>query len=174
VTSDGVLSTSVTIPEGNYDGPGLANAIQTELTAYSAFAWTVTYNASRMALTISSPLPFEIVGGTYARQLAALPYTMTDKSVTFYLVSVLGCDVFYLCSPQFQNLDTYGPKGANHDVMMIANVSSGYGSVVTASLDYETWRPCPTLSTQQLSFQLRDRDGNILKVPSCSFCLVID
>jgi hypothetical protein len=151
----------------------LAAAIQTELKSYSSFTWTVTYDASRIALTISTVVNFQIVGGTYGNQLLALPYTTTGKSYTFSFVSVLGCDVFYLCSPQFQNLDTYGPRG-NHDVMQIVNVTSGYGSIVTASLDYEIWRPCPTLSTQQLSFQLRDRDGNILKVPSISFCLVID
>jgi len=162
-----------TIPAGNYDGPGLAAVIQATLRASSAFPWVVTYDSSHMTLTFSNTTSFQIVGGTYFKQLAANGYDYTPTSWTFKNVSVLGCDVFYLCSPVFQNLDTYGPKGAS-DVMMIANITTGFGSVVTASLDYETWRPCPSLSTQQLSFQLRDRDGNILPVPSLSFCLVID
>ena len=174
LTTSAIVGTiTSTIPAGNYDGPGLAAVIQATLRASSAFPWVVTYDSSHMTLTFSNTASFQIVGGTYFKQLAANGYDYTPTSWTFKNVSVLGCDVFYLCSPVFQNLDTYGPKGAS-DVMMIANVTTGFGSVVTASLDYETWRPCPSLSTQQLSFQLRDRDGNILQVPNISFCLVID
>ena len=174
LTIAAVLGTiTYTIPQGNYTGPELAAVIQATLRAGSGFLWVVAYDSSHMTLTFSNTVNFQIVGGSFFKQLAANGYDFTPTSWTFKNVSVLGCDVFYLCSPQFQNLDTYGPKGAS-DVMMIANVTTGFGSVITASLDYETWRPCPSLSTQQLSFQLRDREGNILQVPNISFCLVID
>ena len=39
----------------------------------------------------------------------------------------------------------------------------------------EVWFDCPSMTTQQLSFQLRDRSYNILhQVPNISFVLTID
>jgi hypothetical protein len=149
---------SYTIPAGNYDGFTLASIIQQTLRATSGFPWVVTHDTVHLSMTISNTIDFQILGGTYWKQLSANPYTRTPdgKSYTFQFVSVLGADVFYLCSPQFSNIDRFGPNGVC-DVLVAANVTVPYGGVMDYSLDYETWTDCPSLSTNQLSFQLRDR-----------------
>ena len=175
IINDGVSSVSYTIPAGNYDGHGLASIIQTTLRTGSGFLWVVVHDETQMTMTISRTggVDFQIVGGTYAKQLMQNPYTKSGPSYTFQFVSVLGTDVFYLCSPQFANLDNFGPNNC-HDVLLAVNVISPYASVLEHSMSYETWLDCPALTTQLLSFQIRDRYGNILALPSISFLLTID
>ncbi len=175
IINDGVSSVSYTIPAGNYDGHGLASIIQTTLRAGSGFLWVVVYDETQMTMTSSraGALVFSIVGGTYAKQLTQNPYTNSGTSYTFQFVSVLGTDVFYLCSSQFANLDHFGPNNCN-DVLLAVNVTSAYGSVLDHSMAFETWLDCPAMTTQLLSFQLRDRYGNILALPSISFLLTIE
>jgi len=43
------------------------------------------------------------------------------------------------------------------------------------SMPWDSWFTVPAMTTQQLSFQLRDRDYNLLSiVPNISFVLLID
>ena len=112
--------------------------------------------------------------GTYAAQLLSRPYTQTSNSYACTYVSVQGIDVMYLCSPDFATLDTVGPQGS-HDVLLAANVTSPFGSVLEANMPWDTWFNIPAMTKQQLSFQLRNRSYGLLSiVPNISFVLTID
>ena len=114
------------------------------------------------------------VGGTFATQLFFHPYTNTANSYTFSYVSVLGIDIMYLSSSKFANLDIFGPGGA-HDTLMCAVNTQPFASVLDISMQTDSWFDIPTMTTQQLDFQLRDRSYNILSiVPNISFVLLID
>ena len=170
----GATKYTVTLPQANYDGPGIASALQGLLTNSAPGAWTVSYDTSNIAMRISCTNPFTIVGGTYGAQLMARPYTQTSNSYSFTYVSVQGIDMMYLSSPQFATLDTVGPQGAN-DTLMAAVVTSPYGSVLSADMPWDTWFNIPSMTTQQLSFQLRNRSYSVLSmVPNISFVMTID
>ena len=125
-------------------------------------------------MRISCTNPFTIVGGTYGAQLLSRAYTQTSNSYSFSYVSVQGIDMMYLSSPQFATLDTVGPQGSN-DTLMAAVVTSPYGSVLSADMPWDTWFDIPSMTTQQLSFQLRNRSYSVLSlVPNISFVLTID
>jgi hypothetical protein len=165
---------TISVPTGQYDGPGLASAIQGRLTATAPGAWTVVYDNSNIAMSISCTNPFTIVGGTYAAQLLSRPYTQTSNSYAFTYVSVQGIDVMYLSSPDFATLDTVGPQGS-HDVLLAANVTTPFGSVLETNMPWDTWFNIPGLTKQQLSFQLRNRSYGLLSiVPNISFVMTID
>ena len=171
----GVGTYVVSLPQGNYDGTTLATTLQYLLTATTGVGvWIVSYDNGNVAMTISNTVPFTIVGGTFAAQLKSQPFTQTARSYSFSYVSILGVDVIYLASPQFTNLDTIGPAGA-HDTLMSANVTTAFGSVLDASMPYDTWFDIAPLTVQQLSFSLRDRKYNLLNIiPDFSFVLTID
>jgi len=58
---------------------------------------------------------------------------------------------------------------------MCAVVTQPYGAVLDASMPYDIYFNVPAMTTQQLSFQLRDRSYNVLTiVPNISFVLSID
>jgi hypothetical protein len=59
---------------------------------------------------------------------------------------------------------------------MCAVVTQEFGSVLDASMPWDTYIDVPSgLTTQQLDFQLRDRSYNILSiVPNISFVILID
>jgi hypothetical protein len=104
----------------------------------------------------------------------AHPYTNTAISYNFTYVNVLGIDIMYLSSSKFMNLDTIGPKGA-HDTLTCAVVTTPFGSVLDASMPTGVYINVPAMTTQQLDFQLRDRNCNVLSiVPNISFVLLID
>lgn len=67
-------------------------------------AWSVVYDSSNIAMSISCSNNFTIVGGTYAAQLMSRPYTSTANSYNFTYVSMQGIDMLYLCSPNFSAL----------------------------------------------------------------------
>ena len=170
----GATTYTVTIPQSNYDGPGIASALQGVLTNSAPGAWTVAYDSGNIAMRISCTNPFTIVGGTFGAQLMSRAYTQTSNSYSFSYVSVQGIDMMYLSSPQFATLDTVGPQGAN-DTLMAAVVTSPYGSVLSADMPWDTWFDIPSMTTQQLSFQLRNRSYSVLSlVPNISFVLTID
>ena len=167
----GATTYTVTLPQANYDGPGLASAIQGLLASSAPGGWVVTYDTSNIAMSMSCTNPFTIVGGTYAAQLMSRPYTQTSNSYVFSYVSVQGIDMMYLSSPQFATLDTFGPQGAN-DTLMAAVVTSPFGSVLDASMPWDVFFDIPAMTTQQLSFQLRNRSYSVLSVvPNISFQL---
>lgn len=170
----GAVNYTVTIPHGNYDGPGVASALQGLLQAAAPGAWTVAYDVNNIAMSVSCTNAFTIVGGTYAAQLMTRPYTQTSNSYKFTFVSVLGVDMMYLSSSQFSNLNILGPGGA-HDTLCSAIVTQPYGAVLDTSMPWDVWFDAPGMTTQQLSFQLRDRSYNVLSiVPNISFVLTID
>ena len=170
----GSTTYTVTIPTSQYDGSGLAAAIQSTLQATVPGSWSASYNTALISMTVSCSNPFTFTGGTYMTQLLSRPYTNTSTSYNFSYVPVLGADVLYLCSPNFATLDTIGPAGS-HDTLLSVPITCPYGSVMNASMSNEVWFECPSMTTQQLSFQLRDRSYNILQqVPNISFVLTID
>ena len=69
----GATTYTITLPQANYDGPGLASAIQGLLASSVPGGWVVTYDTSNIAMSISCTNPFTIVGGTYAAQLQFAP-----------------------------------------------------------------------------------------------------
>ena len=165
---------TVQIRQANYDGLGLAAAIQSAMNAQSHGSWTVTYDISNIALYMSCSSNFVITGGSYAAQLMSHPYTQTSNSYSFTYVNVLGIDIMYLSSSKFMNLDTIGPQGS-HDSLMCAVVTQPFGSVLDVGKPTDAWFDIPSLTTQQLDFQPRDRSYNILSiVPNVSFVLLID
>ena len=170
----GAQNYTATIPQANYDGPTLATTIQARLQALAPGAWTVVYDVSNISLSIGCTNPFTIVDGTYAAQLMSRPYTQTANQYVFSYASVLGIDVKYLSSPTFATMDTVGPKGA-HDTLMAVVVCQPYGSVLLESMPWDVWFDIPAMTTQTLTFQLRDRSYNVLTiVQNISFILVID
>ena len=170
----GATNYTVTVPQANYDGPGLASVLIGLLGSVAPGSWTVTYDSSNIAMTIACSNAFTIVGGTYAAQLMSRPYTSTANSYTFSYVSMQGIDMIYLCSNDFSNLDIVGPGGA-HDTLMSAVVTTPFGSVMDASMPYDIYFDVPAMTKQQLSFQLRDRSYNMLTiVPNSSFQLTIE
>ena len=60
----GATTYTITIPQANYDGPGIASTLQGLLTSTAPGGWTVSYDTSNIAMSISCTNPFTIVGGT--------------------------------------------------------------------------------------------------------------
>ena len=174
VVQQGSTSHTATITQANYDGPGLATAIKTALTAAAPGTWTVLYDVSNIAMSISCTNNFTLTGGTYTAQLLSHPYTQTANSYSCTFVTVLGVDMVYLSSSRFANVDTFGPNGS-HDTLMCAPISTPFGGVQVTSMPTDIWVDCPAFTAQQLDFQLRDRNYNPLTiVPNISFTVSID
>jgi len=91
----GGTSYSVALPQGNYDGPTLAAALQGLLQAAAPGAWTVTYDINNIAMAVSCTNAFTITGGTYAAQIMSRPYTQTSNSYKFTFVTVSVVAVTY-------------------------------------------------------------------------------
>ena len=171
-----MLSTDyeVFIPEGQYNsGSDLANAIRSVLSPISG-TWTATYDARKTSMEISCTNAFTFTGGTYMTRLLERPYDYTGLKYTFPYVPLQGLDICYLCCSNFTHMDCIGPKGAADCLCQII-IDSAYGAVQTYSMSTSVFFDIPALTTQQLSFQLRDRDYNVLSiVPNISFVLTID
>ena len=165
----------VTLTIQNFtDGASMAAAIRNQLQAAVSGSWTASYDASNISMTLSCSNPFVFTGGTFMTRLLSRPYTQTSNSYWFSYVPLQGADVLYLCCSNFSHMDSVGPKGAS-DIICSIPVTAPYGSVQVYSMSNEVWFNVPAITTQQLSFQLRDRDYNILSiVPNISFTLTID
>ena len=80
----------------------------------------------------------------------------------------------FLSSSRFSSLDTIGPQGA-HDTLMCAVVTQPFGSVLDVGMPTDGWIDVPAMTAQQLDFQLRDRNYNVLTiVPNISFVITLD
>lgn len=170
----GVGTYTITLPQGQYDGPGLASTLQSILASTCPGNWRVDYDTANISMVISCTNDFTIRGGTYAAQLMAHPYTRTGAQYRFTFVSMSGIDIMYLCCSQLVNLDTFGPKGSS-DTVMCAVVTCGFGSVLDVSMPYDCWIDAPAMTTQNMSFTLRDRNYKVLTiVPTISFVITID
>jgi len=169
------FSYTATVPQANYDGPGLAAAIQSALAAVAPGGWTVAYDSSNIAMSITCTNPFVITGGTLGNQLLSRPYTRPSGTVyKFSYVPVLGIDQVYLCCTDFARLDTVGPQGS-HDPLCTIIITCSYGSVQDYSMTPGIFFDIPNLCAQQLSFQLRDRSYNLVNtIANFSFVLTID
>ena len=163
-----------TIPTGQYEsGPALAQAAQQALSNVPG-AWTVVYDPRNVTLSFSCTNPFTFTGGSWMSKLLARPFTSNGSGYLFSYVSLQGLDVAYLCCPQFSHLDSVGPKGAS-DCLCSIPITVPFGSVQHYSMGSSIFFDLPALTTQQLSFELRDRDYNVLSlVPNISFTLTID
>ena len=169
---------TITLPQQNFDGPALAAQIQSQLASTAPGSWSCTYNTNTIAMTLTCSNPFSIpVGnpGTYGAYLLGRTYANTSNSYVFQNVFVYGIDVMYLCCSNFQTMDTIGPQGS-HDTLMSVNVTLPFGAVQTQDMPWDSYFDLPSLTTQQLSFSLRDRNYNVLStlVPNISFVLLID
>ena len=156
---------TVTIPIGQYDGPGLATAIYNALQGAVPGAWGASYNTALISMNIGCSNPFTFTGGSYMSTLLSRPYTISGNTYSFSYVPVTGMDVVYLCCKDFSNLDH----------LCGVPVTCPYGAVQSYNMSNEVWFNLPAITTQQLTFQLRDRSYNILhQVPNISFTLAID
>jgi hypothetical protein len=94
-------------------------------------------------------------------------------AATLY-VPLQGLDIAYLCCQNFSHLDNVGPKHSS-DVFCAIPITVPYGAVQHYSMSTSVFFDIPAITTQQLSFQLRDRDFNIVNsVANISFTLTID
>jgi hypothetical protein len=155
-------------------GSELADRIRNVLTTVSG-NWNVSYDASQMTLTITCSNDFTFTGGTFMLQLLNRPYVRSDnRSYLFLYVPLQGLDICYLCCPNFSHADNVGPKHSS-DVLCAIPITVGYGAVQHYSMSNSVFFDVPAVTLQQLSFQLRDRDYNIVNsVANISFTLTID
>ena len=155
-------------------GNDLATVLRQQLTPTTG-TWTVTYDASLMTLKLVCTYLFAITGGSFGKQLLGRPYEREDGSTyKFLYVPLQGLDMAYLCCRNFSHADNVGPKHSS-DVLCAIPVSAPYGAVQTYSMSPSVFFNIPAVTTQQLSWQLRDRDWNIVNsVANISFTLTIN
>jgi hypothetical protein len=154
-------------------GPELANIVRQALVSIPG-NWSVDYYVNQMVLSITCSNPYTFTGGSFIKQLLARPYTQTEHTYNFLYVPLQGVDVCYLCCSNFTHLDSVGPKGAS-DCLCSIPINVPFGSVTIYSMSSSVFFDIPAITTQQLSFELRDRDYNLLNSnANISFTLTID
>ena len=155
-------------------GPDLATVIRQQLQTTTGI-WTVIYDVSQMTLTTSCSYAFTFTGGSFMQQLLNRPYERPDANTyKFLYVPLQGLDIAYLCCRNFSHLDNVGPKHSS-DVLCAIPITVPYGAVQHYSMSTSVFFDIPAITTQQLSWQLRDRDFNIVNsVANISFTLTID
>jgi hypothetical protein len=137
-------------------------------------SWTVDYAVNQMSLSVACSIAFTFTGGTFIQQLLTRPCQQTTNTYSFFYVPLQGVDVCYLCCSNFSHMDTVGPKGASDSLCSIP-MTVAFGAVQTYSMSSGVFFDIPATTTQQLTFQLRDRDYNILNSnANISFTLTID
>ena len=165
----------LTMQNGNCNSGGeLADKIRNVLVTVSG-GWYVGYDTGMMSITITCNNDFTFTGGTFMKQLLNRPYIRPDnRTYTFLYVPLQGLDICYLCCPDFSHADNVGPKHSS-DVLCAIPITVGYGAVQHYSMSNSVYFDMPAVTLQQLSFQLRDRDYNIVNsVANISFTLTID
>jgi hypothetical protein len=172
---DGEYKTA-TIATGNYgSGSDLATAIRNALAFAKAGSWDVTYT-SVISMKIYYENPWTLTGGSYGQRLLDRPHKRDSntKGYEFLYAPLQGLDMVYLCSSNFITLDNVGPKGAS-DCLCAIPINVGFGSVQTYSMSNSVYFEIPATTTQSLSFQLRDRDNNLVHaLQNVAFTLTID
>jgi hypothetical protein len=155
-------------------GDQLADRIRTKLLEVAG-GWNVTYDASQMTLEITCNNDFTFTGGTFMQQLLNRPYSRANnRHYLFLYVPLQGLDICYLCCSNFSHADNVGPKHSS-DVLCSIPFTVGYGAVQHYSMSNSVFFDLPAVTLQQLSFQLRDRDYNIVNsFANISFTLTID
>jgi hypothetical protein len=178
VTMQGGGVYTVFLGKGQYaNGQALAAEIQAKLRAGPPGEWIAKYYESSMILQIyNNTNGFQFTGGSFMSSLLSRGYDYTGgNTYEFPFVTVQGLDMCYLCCSQFNfSGQSVGPKGSS-DILCAIPIVVGYGSVQHYSMSSSVFFDIPALTTQQLSFQLRDRNYNILNiVAGISFTLTID
>ena len=136
----------------------------------------VTYDVIQMTLEVTSNNDFAFAeGGTYSKQLLSRPYARSSlRQYLFLYVPLIGLDMCYLCCPNFNSMDNVGPKHSS-DVLCAIPFNVPYGATQLYSMSSSVFFDLPACTLRQLSFQLRDRDYNIVNsVANISFTLTID
>jgi hypothetical protein len=171
------ITHTVYLNKGQYgSGALLAAEIQDKLRKGPPGNWIAKYFDNTLVLQIYNDTNgFQFTGGTFLSFLLSREYSYTGgNTYEFPYVTVQGLDMCYLCCSQFSNLDNVGPKGSS-DTLCAIPITVGFGSVLHYSMSTSVFFDIPALTTQQLSFQLRDRNYNILNIVSgISFTLTID
>jgi len=157
-----------------FTGNDLAIKLQALLVTIPG-SWTVTYNPALLTLEVKCNEEFAFIGGSFMRPYLNRPFVRADgKSYLFLYAPLQGLDMCYLCCANFSNADNVGPKHSS-DVLCAIPITVGYGSVQSYSMSTSVFFDLPAVTLQQLSFQLRDRDYNIVNsVANISFTLTID
>jgi hypothetical protein len=181
---------TATLAAGNYSGVELAAELQTALrVALTGVTFTATYNNSTASLSVfCSNASFRVLTDadvqaaklstpTFASELFqnTSSYASTGAGVTLLwsYVSMQAVDIMYLTSTRLSNQDTFGPNGST-DALMCAIPDSDFATVMVQSMPADVFINCPTISSNQLDFQLRDRNYNILQnLPNISFVLTL-
>jgi hypothetical protein len=168
---------SVEMPARQYDAISFPQIIRDRLTALvPSRTWTVGYDLNRISLTISANGSFLLDdSGSLNRRLKQHLYVDGGNFYEFTYCPLNGADVIFLCSDQFSSVDTHGPA-ESHDVLLPCNITAPFGSVQVFSSSSPSFVSCPPLSTNTLSFQLRDRSHTLLTsyLQNVSFLLTID
>ena len=169
--------TSVEMPARQYDAISFPQIIRDRLTALvPSRTWTVAYDLNRISLTISANGAFILDDtGSLNKRLKQYPYVDGGTYYEFKYCPLNGADVIFLCSDQFSSVDNHGPAGS-HDVLLPCNITAPFGSVQEFSSTIPDFVSCPPISTNTLSFQLRDRNHSLLTdyLQNISFLLTIE
>jgi len=157
-----------------FTGNDLATKLQAHLVTIPG-NWTVTYNTALLTLEVKCNEPFAFTGGSFMKPYLERPFVRADSNTYLFSYAPLqGLDMCYLCCPNFSNADNVGPKNSS-DVLCAIPITAGFGSVQHYSMSNSVYFDLPAVTLQQLTFQLRDRDYNIVNsVANISFTLCID
>ena len=157
-----------------FTGADLAAKLQNHLVAIAG-GWTVVYDPANLTLKVNGTDDFYFTGGTFMQPYLNRPHKRDHlRHYLFYYAPLQGLDMFYLCCSNFSNADNVGPKHSS-DVLCAVPMTTGFGSVQHYSMSNSVFFDIPAVTLQQLSFQLRDRDYNIVNsVANISFTLTID
>jgi hypothetical protein len=168
---------SLTMPSRQYDAATFPQTLQNLLnTNVPSRSWAVSYDINTISLLVQANGAFSLDGnGTLNQRLMQHSYTNGGTFYRFDYCPLNGADVVFLCSDQFSSIDNHGPNGS-HDVLLPLNITTPYGSVQEFSSTIPDWVSCPSISTNTLNFQLRNRSHELLSdyVQNVSFLLTID
>ena len=161
------VSATVCVQRGQVGGGELALRILVALGRGARdAAWRVEYHTDLLSMSILCDRDFELAGSLYD-QLASRPFDATARSLLFHYVPIQRHDVLYLSCPELASSTNagFGPSGAC-DVLHGAAVNLPFGDVLVAATPAGCWLSLPRVNTQTLSFQLRDRQYNVLAFPA--------
>ena len=171
-------------------GQALPSTYGSARVAYS----TVSANTT-LTFASSQDLRFELMDAAAVAQLpaAAWPglsladpklfndvlggYTTDGKTLVFRFVSCQPYDVLYLCSSKLGGSSYIRGPRFSSDTLMKITVKENFGQVQEAEMPFNCWVGSDGLTTNQLDFQLKDRDGHFVDMSlggDVSFLLAID
>jgi len=91
----------------------------------------------------------------------------------FSFVSMVAVDLVYIASSKPSTNDSFGPQGSC-DTLAALVINNDFASVLSQSMPTGVWLPCPSISAQQLDFQVRDRSYALLtSLPNWSMTVTI-